>query len=181
VVARSAQKVFTDAEWERALKQASQMKRALYGGEGVGDESGTAQSIPEDQMEFMEPAAGQTFSEAQWERAFKQAPAYLRAMKSDEATDSDADDAAVRTSTAGRDAAGEIAQFELEDAERNKVFAEAEWDRAFSDAGPALEVRRSSNWFDVARFSVGLEEVCKADNPGLWQNSSPCFSSGVDL
>jgi hypothetical protein len=135
---RAEKRVFTDAEWERALKQASQLKRTLYGnGEGADDESDGAQAIA-DSAELVEPPAGAIFSASEWDRAFRKAPAALAAMKSDEATESYGDNAAARASAANNGAA----ESDSEESERGtKVFSEAEWDGAFREAGPELEVR----------------------------------------
>ena len=66
IVARSSQRVFSDAEWDAATKAASKLLEASE----VAVEQGSSETAVADATP---PPAGRTFSDAQWDQALKEA------------------------------------------------------------------------------------------------------------
>lgn len=73
-VARSSQRVFSDAEWDAATKTASKLLEASE----VAVEQGSSETAVADAAP---PPAGRTFSDAQWDQALKEAPMLLKTLQ----------------------------------------------------------------------------------------------------
>jgi hypothetical protein len=114
-VARASPRVFTDREWDAAVKTAAQMLAAAEGAETATAPTPVAPDAPQ--------LPGRTFSDAQWEQAMKDAPMLLKTL---EAIEKGASVESPSTSEPTAASTGVVRS--------TRVFSDEEWDAAIKTA-----------------------------------------------